>query len=239
MLVEDNHQFLQGIEADIAEYNTNQYNVVTMKSGAKSVKTVLSPFNRLDTDRYFDADAEIEFTYNHSTGQVTNVLSESSVAQTCQGREISSAVSNYVAEHYPSESGYGVFPQKDGTVAIVLVDSRYNPSNFWNGRWRSHYIVDGNSLKGKIQLDIHYFEDGNVRLKTAKEVTGSAGNVAAEIATLEKKYQDELNKTLVGLNEGAFKGLRRQLPVTRSKMTWGKAIGNYRLGKDIAGEKRE
>lgn len=49
------------------------------------------------------------------------------------------------------------------------------------------------------------------------------------IAAAERKYQEELNKGFTGLSEGAFKGLRRQLPVTRQKMEWEK-ISGYRVG---------
>ncbi|KAI9871932.1 MAG: F-actin-capping protein subunit alpha [Pleopsidium flavum] len=54
------------------------------------------------------------------------------------------------------------------------------------------------------------------------------------IAGLERKYQEELNRAFGNLSEGAFKGLRRQLPVTRQKVEWEK-IGSYRLGQDIGG----
>jgi len=39
------------------------------------------------------------------------------------------------------------------------------------------------------------------------------------------------------LSEGAFRGLRRQLPVTRVKVDWEK-IGAMKLGQDIAGPRR-
>lgn len=55
-----------------------------------------------------------------------------------------------------------------------------------------------------------------------------------EIVVTEKKYQEELNKGFSNLSEGAFKGLRRQLPVTRQKIEWDK-IASYRLGQDIGG----
>ena len=55
-----------------------------------------------------------------------------------------------------------------------------------------------------------------------------------QIATAEKKYQEELNRGFAALNEGAFKGLRRQLPVTRQKVEWEK-ISGYRIGQDIGG----
>lgn len=110
-----------------------------------------------------------------------------------------------------------------------------------NGRWRSLYIFDPSSgeLEGSVKVDVHYYEDGNVRLLTNKGVTatvssGTGAGIAKEISMAEKKYQEELNKGFVSLSEGAFKGLRRQLPVTRQKIEWDKVTG-YRLGQDIGG----
>lgn len=110
-----------------------------------------------------------------------------------------------------------------------------------NGRWRSAYTFDPSSgnLEGLIKVDVHYYEDGNVRLLTKKPVSasipsGTGAGIAKEISSTEKKYQEELNKGFVNLSEGAFKGLRRQLPVTRQKIEWDK-VTSYRLGQDIGG----
>lgn len=116
------------------------------------------------------------------------------------------------------------------------MDSRYSPSNFWTGRWRSWYLLDPASggISGSIEVDVHYFEDGNVRLKTRKEIGIQGANspllVANKISQNEGEYLLEINRTFIGLNETEFKALRRQLPVTRSKMNWEKAA-TYRLGK--------
>ncbi|KAG9602399.1 hypothetical protein KCU97_g2039, partial [Aureobasidium melanogenum] len=106
-----------------------------------------------------------------------------------------------------------------------------------NGRWRAHYLFSpsNSSLSGAINIDVHYYEDGNVRLQTSKPVSiSSASDAVREIAKLEKSYQTEVNQAFTKLNEGAFKGLRRQLPVTRQKVEWEK-ISGYRLGQDIGG----
>ena len=87
---------------------------------------------------------------------------------------------------------------------------------------------------------MHYYEDGNVRLLTNKDVSvsagsgASAGEVVKQIALAERRYQEDLNKAFANLSEGAFKALRRQLPVTRQKVEWEK-ISGYRLGQDIGG----
>lgn len=111
-----------------------------------------------------------------------------------------------------------------------------------NGRWRSLYIFDpsSGSLEGSVKVDVHYYEDGNVRLMTSRPTTASVGagatgaSIAREVAAAERKYQEELNRGFTSLSEGAFKGLRRQLPVTRQKIEWDK-VASYRLGQDIGG----
>lgn len=106
-----------------------------------------------------------------------------------------------------------------------------------NGRWRSEYIYNqsNSTLTGTIQVDVHYYEDGNVRLVTKKPVTetlrsGSSTEIAKVIGTVEKKYQEELNRAFNTLSEGAFKSLRRQLPVMRQKVNWDQITG-YRVCK--------
>jgi len=82
---------------------------------------------------------------------------------------------------------------------------------------------------------VHYYEDGNVRLLTDKPVvsslssSASASEIVKQIAAIERKYQEELNRGFQNLSENAFKGLRRQLPVTRQKMEWDK-IAAYKAG---------
>jgi capping protein alpha len=185
-----------------------------------------------------DPEHGVSFTYDHTNHKVLDTRSYSSSGSSFDGHSLYLSLANYVDEHFPSEAAFGVFPQEDETVAIVIVDSKYSPGNFWNGRWKSVYILDpsSNTVKGTIDVDVHYFEDGNVRLKMSKELDIKVTNdIVKPIGLAETMYQQEVNKTFVGLNEGSFKALRRQLPVTRSKMTWGKAIGNYRLGQDIGG----
>lgn len=90
------------------------------------------------------------------------------------------------------------------------------------------------ALTGSIKVDVHYYEDGNVRLLTNKPISitlsssTSAQEIARQIASAEGKYQQEMNRAFGNLSEGAFKSLRRQLPVTRQKIEWEK-ISGYRV----------
>src|SRR5690606_20235087 len=111
-------------------------------------------------------------------------------------------VEPYVKEHYPSTPAVGVYPyENDSLVVIAIVGNKYSPSNYWNGRWRSVYKYNPSTstLEGTIKVDVHYYEDGNVRLQTNKNVSesvsaGTAAAIVKTIASQEKKYQEELNK---------------------------------------------
>ncbi len=90
-------------------------------------------------------------------------------------------------------------------------------------------------MKGDIKVDIHYYEDGNVRLLSSKSVSTTisssleaSSSIVKAIGAAEKKFQEELNASFTNLSEGAFKSLRRQLPVTRQKIEWEK-ISSYRV----------
>lgn len=143
-----------------------------------------------------------------------------------------------MSEHYPSNPAYGVYPaSSDSTIALLITGAKFSPSNYWNGRWRSVYTFDPSTseLSGEIKVDVHYYEDGNVRLLTTNTIGAvevPAAEVIKTIAKIEKEYQEKLNDAFGQLSEGAFKSLRRQLPITRQKIDWDK-IGSYRLGQQV------
>ncbi|KAH7069903.1 F-actin-capping protein-like protein subunit alpha-1 [Paraphoma chrysanthemicola] len=222
------------------QYNEEQFTTTKLPGGATEV--LVSEYNSLGDGRYYDVETQSSFDFDHATGKASAV--QSFVLESQHEDLVKSLVkslSTHTSEHYP-KSSHGVYPtQDDSALAIVTVANKYSPTNYWNGRWRSHYIYSpsSNSVTGSIQVDVHYYEDGNVRLLTKKDVSlsvnGSSGSeVIRQIATAEKKYQEDLNKAFGQLSEGAFKGLRRQLPITRQKIEWEK-ISGYRLGQDIGG----
>ena len=81
--------------------------------------------------------------------------------------------------------------------------------------------------------------------ETKVDVGGGTGNggeeaeakaVVKAVARVEREWQEELGRGFQGLSEGSFKGLRRQLPVTRQKMEWEK-VGGMRVGREIGGKR--
>lgn len=202
---------------------------------------MISPHNQLDGGRYYDVESSSSFKFDHETQTASAVQSHTIDSKHSDlVKSLITALAKHANEHYDSAS-YSVFPSSDDSnLAIVLVANKYSPSNFWNGRWRCVYTFSpsSSSLTGSMKVDVHYYEDGNVRLTTSKDanITVSSGANASEIirqiALTEKKYQEELNRGFSALSEGAFKGLRRQLPVTRQKLEWEK-ISGYRASREV------
>lgn len=238
-------KILESAQPAFRKYNEEQ--LATVKLPGSSQNVLVSSYNSLDGSRYYDVESQSVFAFNHTTQAASAVQLHSLASRhTDLIKSLLKTLSIHAREHFPA-STYSVFPSSadDSTLAILLVANRYSPSNFWNGRWRSIYTFDpsSSSLSGTIKVDVHYYEDGNVRLTTSKPVANvsiasSSGSLAVEVmkqvAAVEKRYQEELNRGFAALSENSFKSLRRQLPVTRQKVEWEK-VGGYRLGQDIGG----
>ncbi|CEJ91114.1 Putative F-actin-capping protein subunit alpha [[Torrubiella] hemipterigena] len=239
-LTESSPGLIDELAPAFEKYNEEQ--LVTVKLPGSSQAVLISAHNSLGDGRYYDVESSSSFQFNHTTQKASSV--QSHVIEGAQADLVKAtlkSLATYIAEHFPN-AAFGAYPiESDSKIAVIIVANKYSPNNFWNGRWRSVYTYDPSTgkLEGSIKVDVHYYEDGNVRMLTNKAVaaaipSGSGAGIAKEISITEKKYQDELNKGFVGLSEGAFKGLRRQLPVTRQKIEWDK-VTSYRLGQDIGG----
>jgi capping protein alpha len=113
-----------------------------------------------------------------------------------------------------------------------------------NGRWRSEWtykVADG-TLTGLLRTTVHYYEDGNIQLNSDKTVTATIApgadkklvidKLVKQIADADNEYQRSLNETYADLSETTFKGLRRALPVTKTKIDWDKIL-NYKLASAL------
>jgi len=236
--------------ATFRAYNTDQFMEVQAPGG--SHKVLITSDGEINNNEYLDPRGNQVIQFDHIRQEATGSR-PTSIGELDSGVEdlrsaFDTAAQAYVTEHYQA-GAVTVYGKKEGggsVITICLSSYKFNPSNYWNGRWRSKWTckVSGSNitLNGQIRVNVHYYEDGNVQLTTdtAKSLTATGGSGAQATATaainaIKKSEQDCHNKlegSYTTLSDTTFKALRRVLPVTRNKIDWPK-IQAYKVGGDL------
>lgn len=233
VLINNDTLLQRGVANAFQEYNTEQFTPVDMPG--QSYKVIVSKFGQVDGSHYLDPRSNQIFSFDHMR-QVASDPQPANNPSDSTRNALEQAFIEYIGEHYPNGaiSVYG----SGGSYTVVLVDNKYNPRNYWNGRWRSQYTISGNSVKGLLRAQVHYYEDGNVQLQTEKtvELTAPASNAAEVIKQVKKaeaEYQTAINESYAQLSDTTFKALRRALPITRNKLDWNKIL-SYKIGNELS-----
>eukprot|EP00013_Stygamoeba_regulata_P001125 CAMPEP_0177634562 /NCGR_PEP_ID=MMETSP0447-20121125/3434_1 /TAXON_ID=0 /ORGANISM="Stygamoeba regulata, Strain BSH-02190019" /LENGTH=286 /DNA_ID=CAMNT_0019136291 /DNA_START=118 /DNA_END=978 /DNA_ORIENTATION=+ len=218
---------------------------------------LITAYNEVNFNEYVDPRGNCVVQFDHIRQEVTGTrpLAGELDSQIEPFRSaIDDAVANYCSEHYENGTSAAYSSREsDGSfnVTVCLSSSKFNPNNFWNGRWRSVYSVifkpnGAANISGYLRINVHYYEDGNVQLvaeanKRAQANGGDPGRLAAEvakvIAKIEQDYHNAIENSYATMGDTTFKALRRVLPITRQKIDWNK-IKNYKIGNDAAANAR-
>ncbi|THH28822.1 hypothetical protein EUX98_g5372 [Antrodiella citrinella] len=262
-IVSDDHVLQSGVLPALREYNLAQF--ITADVPGHQHQCIVSEAARLrhsDTeeegeneiaDRFWDPRSRTSFRFDHLSLEASDPQSEDPDSESEPFRAaLEAATISYLTTHFHSgvASVFSV-PDHADRFIIQVVANKYNPANFWSGRWRSEYTLDlaDRTVSGKILLNVHYYEQGNVQLETTHAISlalppsissstapASATKLLALIESEESKYQESLGESYQAMGEKTFKALRRALPMTRSKLDWDKVLG-YKLGAELTANK--
>jgi len=224
------------------EYNTEQ--MVQVESPGQQHKVLITKYGEVSDGEYLDPKGGLVISYDHIKQEVTGsrpISGELDSGLEALRKACEKATIDYVSQHYPfgATTIYG----KDGQIIIAISSAKFNPHNFWNGRWRSVWTFQGGQLEGHFKICVHYYEDGNVQLntdtktKTSITETGNPDTVAAAalkaISKVEQTFQQSLETSYNTMGDTTFKALRRNLPITRTRIDWNK-IKNYGMGAQLS-----
>ncbi|KAF9013440.1 F-actin capping protein, alpha subunit [Cyathus striatus] len=254
-IISDDDLLQDGLLPALREYNLAQFTTVDVPG--TSHHSIISEAARVPSDeeqeRFLDPRSKTTFIFDHLGLEATDPQPFQLDPESEPFRlALQTSVLSYMSSHF-HDGVASVFSKQDQPKSFViqLVANKYNPTNFWSGRWRSEYTVDLNEKKvqGKMFVNVHYYEQGNVQLTTTHDVSFSlpspivsanadtaAKKILALIEDEEARYQISLNDSYQEMSEKLFKGLRRALPMTRQKIDWDKVLG-YKLGAELASSK--
>lgn len=202
---------------------------------------IASKYNKVkNSSKFWDYAGKRKFNVDLRNGRAIDIeQAEPEVEYPSFYDDLVGKLQAYGDDHYPTDFSFVVVPESSTKLTVVLIGKKSSKDNFYTGSWKSVYTFqEAGKTDGNILLDIHYFEDGNVRFELKEDVhedgpTFSASAIVNYINSVENKLTLKLVEDFAVLNNKSFKSLRRLLPVTKSKINWGKAIGNYRLGSEV------
>jgi len=232
------------------EYNTEQ--MIQVVSPKHKHQVLITKHGEVADGEYLDPRGNQVITYDHLKQEVTGARPidgelEADVEPYRAAFDDESV--KYILEHYPHGAST-VYGKKQGSqykIVIAIASSKFNPGNFWNGRWRSTWEITFGagaqaSIDGKIQVNVHYYEDGNVQHNSSTEKhlqapTGDASTTASTvikaIIKAEREFHTALDNNYVTMGDTTFKALRRALPVTKQKIDWPKIRSSFKLGTEM------
>lgn len=227
-------------ELDVDGAKCGDIRLIKMPDGGRSI---ISKYN-MDNLKYFDTQHKVMFDYDFVGNKVIDIEEglPSGLAGGSETERLQGQLNEYLLGHY-NELSYGLVVADEGVedLKVVIVGEKLNDANYYNGKWVSVYSYNKSrgEVSGIIKIKIHYYEDGNVVMNSINKEdvgrVGSASELISAIAGFENKYELLMLKKINTLNEAKFKNLRRLMPISRSKIQWGRAIGNYKIGQDAAG----
>lgn len=231
----------EGAAGAFMEYNHDQFTPAKLEESGKEV--LVTKHAAQGDGQYYDPSTKQTFNFDH----LRKVTSDIAAGDAGDGPEdfrvaFEEAAKKYAKEHYPA--GITAVYGKGSHVIVCIEDHKFQPHNFWNGRWRSEWNFNTSTgeAEGVLKVQVHYYEDGNVQLKCDKTVpikvavsdeAGTAKKFFSAVSVAENEYQTAISENYGEMSDTTFKALRRALPVTRSKVDWTK-ITNYKLGKELS-----
>jgi len=235
-----------GASGAFSQYNKDQ--LTPVKVEGSELFGLITEHNDLGGGRFTDPRSNQSFKYDHLRKEATDYQTwEPDTGMEALRSAIENKVTEYCLQHYPHgvSSTFSKKTEEGNTIVCCIEDHQFQPKNLWNGRWRSQWsiLVSGQQAEvtGVLKVQVHYYEEGNIQLVSSKEVKetialGNEAEAAKELVRImedaETEYQTGISENYQTMSETTFKALRRQLPVTRTKIDWNKIV-SYSIGKEL------
>ena len=235
------------LTAILRDYNTEQM-ISAIDLSGKPV--LVTKFGQVGPDLYLDPASGKVLRFDHvKRAFVEETDKKQLLAPSVDAfrSALHTALSSYLSESFKAgKAALAVYGNDNGLLTAAISARNVNLGNFWTGAWRASYTVNSSQsgpteLRGKLQVTVHYFEDGNVQLHSTAELATTvvvdqpdalARRVADSIARFEGEYQGALEEMYVNMHRTTFKAMRRLLPINKQKFIW--SVAAHSLANEVS-----
>lgn len=217
----------------LKQYNTENYEFADLQDGSN---LLVSKTTEKDGKFLNPANGK-KMAFDHVKRRWIDektAKSESTDTKSAEHRAaVEASLVKYMKEFYVDEKNWAiaVFDNGDETLSVLISSKKVNLKNFWSGGWKATYKVDlkEGKLESQININVHYFEEGNVQLNTnftaesdidTKSKEAVSSTVVNHIRKQESDLQKKMEEMYLNMHTQTFKAMRRFLPITKTKMNW-------------------
>mmetsp|Transcript_16032 Transcript_16032/g.23797 ORF Transcript_16032/g.23797 Transcript_16032/m.23797 type:complete len:289 (-) Transcript_16032:79-945(-) len=217
----------------------NEQTARVIEYGGRAI--VVSKEGNVDGSRYIDSATQKVIVVDQLNATVIEEEDEEFQPQFKGIEDIRKSVEgglkSYCKSHMKASlSASAAISVSDDKLVLYVSAEHLNLRNWWSGNWIGRYEVEGIGkgedsflISGKISVCGHYFEHGNMQLRTEKKIdqerlkvkTGqeTAAAIVEWIKESETVLQTALEDVYAGMS-GTLKSVRRGLTITADKFSW-------------------
>jgi capping protein (actin filament) muscle Z-line, alpha len=173
--------------------------------------------------QFFDPKYSATFDVNPFDLTISNFQTVTSGSTL--SRLIQEKLDKYLALHF-SETAQGRVFQNDEVIFVFIACPSVNLRNMWTGEWIGDWKISEGKIEGKVNINAHYFEEGNLQLSQnrefSKDIKGNseeswADEIIKTIKESDNSVQNGMYEIYDNLPQNVFKPMRRTMPVTQVK----------------------